>query len=298
MANAYGARRFRRGVLTTAILTVVCAAGVGTGPGAAQDKPVATVNGRAITESEITLAEAEIGSDLGSLPLATRRRVLVEFLIETQLMAEAAAKATSGRGETFDQGADQRLQYWHRKALRDRFFDTQIKSSVRAIDARRAFQAQAGQSSGEALRARHILLDTEEQAKSVHEEIVHGADFAVMARKYSKDAASRDVGGALGTFTRGQMVPQFEDAAFQLSRGEMSQPVRSQFGWHIIRVDERVQKERPSFESVRRQITAALIHRKAQDVLNGLRSRAKIEYHDPEIKRQVEMERRQGPSRQ
>ena len=264
-------------------------------PAAGGDKVVATVNGRSVMESELALADAEIGSDLGTLPEATRRRVLIEYLIETQLLAEAAEKAALGQGASFDQ----RLQYWRRKALRDSYFDNKIKSLVTETDAKRSFEAQVGQggAAGVEIRARHILVDSEEKAKEVFELIAHGADFAAMARQHSRDPGSRENGGSLGYFTRGQMVPQFEEAAFKLGRGEVSQPVKTQFGWHLIRVDDRRERQRPDFDSVKRRIMAALIHEKAQDVVDQLRAKAKVDYVDPQVKAQIEAEKAGGPAR-
>ncbi|MGE0629326.1 MAG: peptidylprolyl isomerase, partial [Hyphomicrobiaceae bacterium] len=200
------------------------------------DNIVARVNGKPILESEMALADAEIGTDLGSLPGETKRRVLVEYLIETQLLAEAAERASLGVGANFDQ----RLGYWRRKALRDAFFNSRIKALVTDAEARRSFDSQVAGSVGQVqVKVRHILVDSEDKAKEVVEKIAHGAEFSDMARQYSKDPGSRDNGGNLGYFGRGQMVPQFEEAAFKLAPGEFSQPVKSQFGWHIIRVDDR-----------------------------------------------------------
>jgi len=258
----------------------------------APDPIVAVVNGRQIVMSDLKLADAEIGADLGSLPAPTRRRVLVEYLIETQLMAEAAEQASLGQGAGFEQ----RLQYWRRKALRDSYFDARVRTLVTEAEARRSFEAQVG-SNGRGqveVKASHILVDSEAKAKEVFELIGHGSDFAEMAQRYSIDPGSRTTGGSLGYFIRGQMVPQFEEAAFKLDKGEVSLPVRTQYGWHIIKVEDKRERKAPSFDAVKGQITAQLIHQKTQDVVDGMRARARIEYVDAEIKAQVESEQAQG----
>ena len=94
----------------------------------------------------------------------------------------------------------------------------------------------------EEVRARHILVESKDKARELFEKIAHGADFAQLAKEHSKDPASKDQGGELGFFARGQMVPQFEEAAFKLKRGEVSEPFETQFGWHIVKVDERRQR--------------------------------------------------------
>ena len=256
------------------------------------DPVVATVNGRQIVASDLKLADAEIGNDLGSLPEPTRRRVLIEYLIETQLMADAAEKASLGQGATFEQ----RLQYWRRKALRDSYFDSKVKGMVSDADARRSFDAQVGGRTAKEIevKASHILLDSEAKAKEVFELLGHGSEFAEMAMKHSIDPGSRTTGGSLGYFTRGQMVPQFEEVAFKLDRGDVSLPVKTQFGWHIIKVEDKRERRPPDFEAVRGRITAALVVQKAQDVVDQMRAGAQIDYVDPEVKAMVESERRQG----
>lgn len=263
-------------------------------PAAAQDKAVATVNGRQITEAELKYAESEIGSDLGSLPEATKRRVLVEYLIENHLFADAADGQKLGQGAGFDQ----RMAYWRRRALRDTFFDTSVRASVSEADARRLYDAQVGQAKGEEeIRASHILVESQDRAKEVFERIAHGADFGQMARQYSKDPGTKDMGGSLGYFGRGQMVPQFETAAFKLKKGEVSEPVQSQFGWHLIRLDDRRQKSAPPFDEVKARIIASMMHQKAQEIAADLRGKARVEYLDPEMKAMVEAEKQRGPAK-
>jgi len=264
-------------------------------PSQAQDKVVAKVNGKTLTEGDMKLADAEIGSDLGNLPEPTRRRVLVEYLIENQLFADAAEGAKLGSGPTFDE----RMQYWRRKALRDTYFDTTIRRSVQDGDAKKLYDAQlSGLKTEEEVRARHILVESELQAKEIFEKIGHGGDFAQLAKEFSKDPGTKDEGGDLGYFGRGQMVPQFEEAAFKLKKGDVSLPVQSQFGWHLIKVEDRRERKPPPFDTVKERILASMIHRKAQDVVGQLRGSAKIEYVDADIKRQVDEQVKTGAPKQ
>ena len=94
----------------------------------------------------------------------------------------------------------------------------------------------------------------------------------------------------LGYFSSGQMVPAFEQAAFSLKKGEVSDPVKSQFGWHLIKLEDRRQKPPPTFDQVKDRILAAMIHQRAQAVAAKLREGAKIEYVDPEIKKEAEQQ--------
>jgi peptidyl-prolyl cis-trans isomerase C len=253
----------------------------------AQDQVVAKVNDKTITEGDMRLAEAEIGNELGSLPPDQRRRVLLEYLIENQLFAEAAEGEKLASGAQFDE----RMQYWRRRALRDSYFERSVKSSVDDREARKLYDQQvSGIKPEEELRARHILVDSEDKAREVYEKIAHGEDFTKMAKEHSKDPGSKEDGGDLGYFAQGQMVPEFETAAFKLKKGDISMPVQTKFGWHLIKIEDRRARGAPPFEQVKERILASLVHRKAQEVAAGLREKAKLEYVDAEIKKQVDGE--------
>ena len=140
----------------------------------------------------------------------------------------------------------------------------------------------------EEVSARHILVDTEAEAKALKEKIDKGADFAQLAKENSKDPGSKDDGGDLGYFGHGQMVPQFEDVVFKLKKGEVSDPVKTQFGWHLVKLEDRRVKQPPAFEIVKDRIMQSLLLRKAQQTAVALRAKSKIEIVDPEIKKAVD----------
>lgn len=254
----------------------------------AQDGVAVRVNGKVLTEADMKLAEAEVGSDLGSLAGQARRRVLAEFLVETQLLADAAEAqkitvAPSNSGNP---------QYWLRRALRDAYFEKVISQGIEEKEVRAFFDEHVGnREAQEEIRARHILVADKDKARELHQKIAHGADFADLARQFSTDPGSKEQGGDLGFFVRGQMVPPFEEAAFGLKPGEVSQPFETQFGWHIVKVDERRARQLPSYETIKDRVRAAVIHRKAQQIVIALRNKAQIEYVDPEIRKLVESER-------
>ena len=256
----------------------------------AGDNPVvAKVNGNPITQLDLKIAEDEIGSDLGNLPTATKRRVLVEYLIETQLFAEAAKKKNLDSGSDFEQ----RMEYMRRRALRESYFQNVIKSEIGDAAAKSFYDDSVkGLKPQEEVKARHILVETEEDAQELLEQIGRGAEFTDLAKKHSKDPGTKDSGGLLGYFTRGQMVPAFENAAFSLPKGEISDPVKSTFGWHLIKVEEKRTKPIPAFDDVKDKILNTLAHRKTQSATATLRKAAKIEYVDPEVKSEVERQRK------
>src|SRR5436190_1044241 len=163
--------------------------------------------------------------------------------------------------------------------------------TITDADAKKFYDSQVGTvKPEEEVRARHILVDSKDKAREIFEKLAHGSDFAPLAKEYSKDPGSKDQGGELGFFTRGQMVPQFEEAAFKLKKGEVSEPFESQFGWHIVRLDDRRQRAAPAFEAVKDRVVASMIHQKAQQIATDLRGKAQIEYIDPDIKRSMQSE--------
>lgn len=266
-------------------------------PAFAQDSGnavVAKVNGHEITERDVKLAEAEIGSDLGQLAADTRRRVLVEYVIETQLMADALDQEKAKTPNL-----DSNLAYFKRRAKRETYFENKVKSSVSEAAAKTFFDDRVkGLKPEEEVKARHILVETEDEARDIKEKLNRGAEFAELAKEHSRDPGTKANGGLLGFFSRGQMVPQFEQAAFSIEPNEISDPVQSRFGWHLILVEEKRKKPLPKFDEVKDRILNGMIHQQAQSVAKQLRDGAKIEYLDAGIKKQVEEEQKKAALQQ
>lgn len=259
------------------------------GPGAAfaEDKVLAKVNGQEIKESDLKYAEAEIGPQLAEMPVDKRKRLLLEFVIEMRLFADAAdaQKLTSGPDY------EKRLAYWAQRAKRDAYYDSAIKGAISEAVVKGIYDDKVKMIPTEdEVDARHILVDTEEKAKEVVEKIGKGEDFSKLAAEYSNDPGSKAQGGKLGYFSKGQMVKEFEEAAFALKKGEVSKPVKSQFGWHIILVDDRRTKPLPTFDEVKSHIVDSMVQQKGQQVSQDLRTKAQLEYVDAEIAEQVKQE--------
>ncbi len=252
---------------------------------AGDDKVVATVNGAPITEGDLTFAEREIGANLDRARLtdpARRRQVLIAFLVENQLLAEAAAKEKLGNDANFEQ----RMAYWKRRALREAYFENAIQPTVTDEEARKFYDIQRKQATGgPQVRARHILLKTEDKAKEVYELVVHDGDFAELAKNHSTGPSAKQ-GGDLGYFGLGQMAPGFQEVAFRLKPGEVSEPVKTQFGWHIIKVEDRRETSLPPYEQLEPRIRQHLAAQKTREITSSMRKDAKIEYTDPKDKPQ------------
>src|SRR5262249_35605988 len=131
----------------------------------------------------------------------------------------------------------------------------------------------------EEVHARHILVETEDEAKAALAEIKNGRDFAEGAKEKSKDPGASD-GGDLGYFTKEQMVPEVAEAAFKMYLGQLSTPVKTQFGWHIIKLEDRRQRPVPEFDKIKDQIDAYLVRKAESDYLAKLHQTAKVERLD------------------
>ncbi len=265
--------------------SVIALAAMASAPAIAQDsKVLATVDGTEITEADVATARAEIGAELAQIPADQRDRVLVEFLIENQLLSTAAETDKL----TEQPGFERRLKYYRRRALRDLYFETKVRGAVKEDDARKIYDEQVAKIKPETeLRARHILVESEADARVAIERLNRGDEFAELAKELSK-GPSKVQGGDLGYFTKGQMVKEFEEAAFKLEKGATSEPVKTQFGWHVIKAEDKREKKPPTFDAVKEQIISALVQQKAQEVMKALRSKAKVEVVDPAIKKAME----------
>jgi peptidyl-prolyl cis-trans isomerase C len=250
----------------------------------AEAAPIARVNGTDITEAELAFAEAEVGAEIAGLPAESRRRVLLEYLVEAHLFADEAGKSKLGAGKDFED----RLSYYKLRALRDTFYEKRVREAVTDAQAKAAYDEQIAKLKPEAeVRARHILVKSEQEAKDLIAQLKGGADFSELAKK-SADGPSSATGGDLGYFSRGQMVKAFEDAAFVLEAGQISAPVQSDYGWHVIKVEDKRNRPVPTFDEVKDQIMASLIQTQLRDVVQKLRGGAKVEIVDADLKKAIE----------
>jgi len=241
------------------------------------NKVVARVNGIEIMEGDLAIAAEDPALQIPGMPEAQKRDLLIGYLTDLKLGARAAETAKVGEGAEFTR----KLAYARDKALLDAYLDQEAKKAVTPEAARKLYEETVKNITPEAeVRARHILVETEEEAKKAYERVKGGEDFAKVAEELSKDPGSKGEGGDLGFFTKDRMVEPFAEAAFKLEPGQISEPVKSQFGWHVIKVDEKRNKPLPSFEEAKDQIETYLGRKAQQDLILGLRQRAKIERLD------------------
>jgi peptidyl-prolyl cis-trans isomerase C len=240
------------------------------------DPVVAKVNGTEIHESDVALAEQELGPSLAQMDPATKHENVVSFLIDVKLAAKVAEDKKLQDTDDFKK----RFAFAHDRLLMDNLLAKEGKEATTDEAMRKVYDDAAKQIAGEQeVRARHILVETEDEAKQVEEELKKGADFAELAKKKSKDPGAAD-GGDLGFFTKEQMVPEFSAVAFALEPGKISDPVKSQFGWHVIKVEEKRNRKPPEFDQVKSQLETYVTRKAQAEYVTKLREGAKIERFD------------------
>jgi len=249
-----------------------------TAPALAQaDKVVAKVDGIAITERDMALATEDLGERLAQLPEERKRDEVINYLVDLKLGAKAATAAKIADAPEFAA----RLAYYREKVLLDEYLQREAKKAATPEAAKKLFDdTTKAMAPEEEVHARHILVDDEAQAKAAAERIKKGEDFAKVAAELSKDPGSGKEGGDLGWFTKDRMVPEFADTAFKLSKGQVSDPVKSQFGWHVIKLEDKRSKPLPDFASVKPQIDQYLERKAQQDIVLALREKANVERLD------------------
>jgi peptidyl-prolyl cis-trans isomerase C len=241
------------------------------------DPVLARVNGGEIHESDLKLAEDELGPSLpAQMDPATRRESLLNYLIDMKIVAKAADDRKLGDNDDFKR----HLEFARQRLLMDTLLNADGKAALTDEAEHKVYDDAVKQVSAEQeVHARHILVETEDEAKQVVEELKKGADFAELAKKKSKDPGASD-GGDLGFFTKDQMVPEFSAVAFSLEPGKISDPVKSQFGWHVIKVEEKRNRKPPDFQQVKPQIENYLTRKAQGATVEKLRAEAKVERLD------------------
>jgi peptidyl-prolyl cis-trans isomerase C len=240
------------------------------------DTVVARVNGVDIRESDLALAEEDLGAEMASAPPDAKRDHLISYLADIIMVTQAADKSKVADNPDFKR----RLAFLRNKLLMG--FELQEEAKAALSDQvmhqtyEDAVQSMRGQ---EEVHARHILVESEDEAKAVLDQLKAGSDFAALAKEKSKDPGGSD-GGDLGYFTKDQMVPEFAEVAFKMYPGQLSNPVKTQFGWHIIKLEDKRTKQAPEFERVKDQIETYLTRKAQTEFISKLRKSAKIERLD------------------
>lgn len=246
-----------------------------------ENKILASVNGKNITQQDVEMAMARFpqqnqehfASEIG-------KEQLLEQLISFELLHKFAIDEQLEETEEFKSQLE--------LLKKDLLIQAAVKKVLDVVtisdeEVKKYFEDNKEMFKGEAsVRAKHILIDNEDKAKEIKEKINNGLSFEEAAREFST-CPSNSQGGDLGTFTRGKMVPEFENAAFELEVGQISEPVKTQFGYHLIKVDEKSPEVMKSFDEVKDSLKLNLLGQKQNmeyiKLINDLKQEQKVEIY-------------------
>jgi peptidyl-prolyl cis-trans isomerase C len=247
---------------------------------------VATVGGKPITEADLILAEGELSQQFARLPADQRRAAALSAAIEIKVMAAKAVTDGLDRDPDFQR----RAAFLQERALHGEIVQKEVVGKITDEEIRARYDKEvAAQPAVNEVHARHILVKTKEEAEAIIKQLDGGAKFEDLANEHTTDPSGKTSGGDLGWFGPGQMVPAFEQAAMSLEPGSYTkEPVQTQFGWHIVKVEDKRPKQPPAFEEVKEQVRSAVLRDKYFAMVKELRGAANVEIPDPELKKAVD----------
>ncbi|MCB1445769.1 MAG: peptidylprolyl isomerase [Rhizobiaceae bacterium] len=248
----------------------------------AKDPVIAKINGVEVTQSDLSLALDNLDPQLARLPDEQKKLAALSTVIDAKVIAGKA------RDEKIDETPDfkTRLEFILDRELHNAYFKKHVVDAITDDEVKARYDAEVAKLPPvEEVRARHILVKTEDEAKTVIKELSEGKDFAELAKAKSTDPNKSD-GGDLGYFKKGMMVPEFEQAAFAMNKGDVSkEPVKTQFGFHVIKVEDKRNAPPPEFDQVKDQVKQIVMRDKYMELLKATKAGAKIEIDDPALKK-------------
>jgi peptidyl-prolyl cis-trans isomerase C len=262
------------------------------------DPTIAKVNGVEIRQSDLAIAEEDLGQNPPALSPESKRDYLITYLADIMLVAKAAeAKKISESAEY-----QNRLTHLRNKLLAELMLQAETKAAVTDAAMRKVYDdATKGMGSEQEVRARHILIrvvdpndekaskEAEDKIKAIIVRLNKGEDFATVANELTEDPSGKQNGGDLDYFTKEQMVPEFSTIAFQLDKGQISSPIKTQFGWHVLKVEDKRNRQPPDFDKVKDQVQTIVMRKAQADFITKLREEAKIERLDKPAAKAPEM---------
>lgn len=247
----------------------------------AADPVVAKVGDAEILKSELDLAIAGLDPQMQNMPDEQKRVAALSAVIDIKLLAGDATAEGLQDEDTFKK----RIAYLTDRELHNAFFKKHVIDAVTPEEVKTRYDKEiAAVTPPEEVKARHILVKTEDEAKAIIAELDAGKDFIELAKSKSTDPNKAD-GGDLGYFSKGRMVPEFEEAAFALEKGQYSKtPVKSQFGYHVILVEDKRIQPPPALEHVEQQVRQLVMRDKYLALLEKAKAETGIEIADPALK--------------
>jgi peptidyl-prolyl cis-trans isomerase C len=287
VSSALAARR-RVTLVATGAAILIAASGLAWAQAPA-DPVIAKVNGVEIHQSDLAMAEEDIGQNIPVKDEQGKHDYLVNYLADMILLSKAAeAKKVPDTAEF-----KRRIAFARNKALMEALLQDESKAAITDANLHKVYDdATKSMGAEQEVHARHILFRVvnptddaaskaaEAKVKSVIDRVKKGEDFNKLANELTEDPSGKANGGDLGYFTKEQMVPEFSDVAFKLDKGQVSDPVKTQFGWHVLKVEDKRQRQAPAFDTVRDQVENFAVRKAQVDLVTKLRADAKIERMD------------------
>ena len=252
---------------------------------AQEDAVVATVGDLEIRQSELDLAMSNLDSQLAQLPDEQKKVAALSSAIEVKLLVEGATAEGLDKTDDFKK----RLNFISDRELHNAYFRKHVADAVTDAEVKARYEKEvAALPKEEEVKAAHILVATEEEAKDVIKQLDSGKDFAELAKEKSTDS-NKDDGGDLGWFGKGRMVPEFEEAAFKLEKGTYTkEPVKSQFGFHVIKVEDKRISPPPAFEQVEPQVRQLVMRDKYMELIKKAKAEQKVDIKDEKLGKEYE----------
>ena len=264
----------RKSLLAASLATVIFASpAMAQDAAPAEDPVLATVNGEEILESEVRATQQGLPQQYRQLPFDMLKADLLTREINQRLLMDAGSEA----GLADDEEVKAQIAALERRLIAETYLDRALSDAITddAIEAKYEEFIKTNEPEPQ-VHARHILLESEEDAKAIIAELDDGADFVELAKEKSTGPSGPN-GGDLGFFNRGDMVAPFAEAAFAMEPGTYSsEPVQTQFGWHVIKVEEKKEGTQPSLDEVRQQLVAEISRDAFNALVEDLRSDAEI----------------------
>jgi len=249
------------------------------------DAVVAKVGNLEITQSELDLAVANLDPQLSQLPDEQKKVAALSGAIDVKLLAGNA----EGEGLKDDAEFKKRMAFIADRELHNLYFKKHVVDAVTDDEVKARYEKEiAALPKQEEVRARHILVKSEDEAKAIIADLDAGQDFVELAKAKSTDP-NKSEGGDLGYFTKGRMVPEFEEAAFAMEKGSYSKtPVKTQFGFHVIKLEDKRDAAPPTYETVAAQVRQLVMRDKYLAIIEKAKADQKVEILDEALRKGYE----------
>lgn len=241
---------------------------------------IATVDGTPITQEELQDTVNQFKGQFGQMPEDQMRAIALSSLIDMKLISDAAEKEGLADTDAFRT----RMEHLREQELYNAYFDQVISAEITDDMLKARYDEEIAKAPKvEEIHARHILVDNEDEAKEIIKELDNGADFAELAKEHSTGPSGPD-GGDLGYFSKGQMVPAFEDAAFALEPGKYTEtPVKTDFGYHVIEVEDKREKPPVAFDQIKPQLQQIVAGEKYNEIVGDLKKGDTVVIEDKDL---------------